>query len=230
MAKRVLPRLQRRRKSRTGSRLRGAAALLALGAMVMPNLLGLPIRKLIAAAAELPDALSLLAARSPDGRADGNLRTSKPRRMPLVATGGPSRALGAPFVPEERVLAGVRTRAPEFPAPDTGGGPDADLAQNNMPTIEGIPEDFAPFMGPRLGGGSGGFVPTNSFLDAIPPVPPEFPELPLIPPGPPAPPSPPPPPAPVLAIPEPATWFSIMLGFFALGGALRRRRASTRPA
>ncbi|MEO6256998.1 MAG: PEPxxWA-CTERM sorting domain-containing protein, partial [Sphingomicrobium sp.] len=44
------------------------------------------------------------------------------------------------------------------------------------------------------------------------------------PPPPPPPVNPPPPPPPGPAVPEPATWLMLTIGFGALGGVLRRRR------
>ena len=221
-------RRRRKRRTRTKTWLRRAAATLALAALLIPSDLGLPIRKLIAAAAELPDALSLLALRSPHGRAGGNLHTSKPRRMPQVAMDGPSRTNSGPFVPEERVLAEVRTRSPALPGLDTGA-PDTGFAPDEAPGLDSAPADFTPFVGPPLGGGSGGFEPPIfSISDGIPPVPPSRPDVPL-PPIPPAPPAPPKPP-PVPMVPEPATWMTMMLGFFALGTALRRRSGVMRRA
>jgi len=215
---------RRRWKRKTETRIwsrRGAVAL-ALAALLVPSYLGLPIHKLIAAAAELPDALSLFALRSPNGRAGGNLHTSKPRRMPQVAMEGPSRINSGPFVPEERVLAQVRMRSPALPALDTSA-PDTGFVPDVVPTLELPVGEFAPFVGPPLGIGSGGIVPANfSFTDVIPPVFPSRPDVPL-------PPSPPPPSV-VPVVPEPATWMTMMIGFFALGTALRRRNGVMRRA
>jgi len=194
--------------------------MLALGVLVMPTDIASPIRKLIAVAGELPDALSLLASRSP-GRASGNLRTSKPRRAAQVPTRAPSRAASLPFVPEERVLAEVRTRSPLFPEPDVGGAPDIGPALDSPPALFEAPlNDIAPSPAPSPGGYFG-FTPQISFID-IPPVPPTQPPI--------APSLPPVPPTIVPMVPEPATWVSMMLGFFALGAALRRRRTAAKSA
>jgi len=209
---------KRKTETRRWSR-RGAAAL-ALTALLVPSYLGLPIEKLIAAAAELPDALSLFALRSPHGRAAGNLHTTKPRRMPQVAMRGPSRINSGPFVPEERVLGQVRMRSPAIPALDTGA-PDTGFIPDVVPTLELPRGEFPPFEGPPLG--PGGILPANfSFTDVIPPVFPLRPDVPP-PPG-------PPPPSLVPLIPEPATWMTMMIGFFALGTALRRRNGVTQRA
>ena len=227
MANVPLGRTPLKRDTRTKMWSRRGAVTLALAALLIPSTLGLPIRNLIAAAADLPDVSSLLALRSPHGRADGTLRTSKPRRMPQVAMQGPARTISGPFVPEERVLGQVRMRSPELPALDTGA-PDTGFVPDVLSAQIPSPGEFAPFVEQPLSGGSAvSAPPIFEISDVIPPVPPLGPDVPLPPilTGPPVPETPPP-----VPIPEPATWVTMILGFFALGMALRRRRDMIRRA
>ena len=62
------------------------------------------------------------------------------------------------------------------------------------------------------------------------PTGPIVPVPPVVPPTPPTPPTPPIPPIPPVAVPEPASWATMMLGMALVGRSMRRRRPSTRPA
>lgn len=190
------------------------------------------------AALHLPDPLALLSARSPGVRDAGAMYQTKPaRKAPRLAN-----APRPPLVPRERVLTNVRQREPggweptftDFPAPPVGFAP---------PEVPLVPTSFGPPPGgftpgvpsSLVPGGPGGFVPP-------PPAPPpgepgdggENPPPPPPTTGEPGdggenPPPPPPPgeenPPPVTpAVPEPATWSMMILGFMIVGGALRRSR------
>lgn len=182
--------------------------------------------------AVLKDPLSLFAERSPGGRAEGALLPIKlPKERVLstvrerdptgtlpgvddpVVAGVPEAAGPAGPAPEERVLSGERDG---FPG---GGG--------------GAPGGFAPLGG----GGPGGLIPEN--FATAPPGNPGAPGGPGDPPGiaDPGDPSPDPggpgnpgnpgvPPG-GSPVPEPATWAMMLLGFFAIGGAIRRRKRHT---
>lgn len=178
--------------------------------------------------AVLKDPLTLFAERSPGGRAEGALLPTKPPRERVLSTirerdptgtlpgvddpvvaGVPETAGPGGPAPEERVLSGERDG---FPG---GGG--------------GAPSGFAPF-----GGAPGGLIPENFVTPGDPGTPggpgdpgpgdpgpggPDNPGLPGPPPG-------------LLdpggaPVPEPATWAMMLLGFFAIGTAIRRRHACT---
>lgn len=179
--------------------------------------------------AVLKDPLSLFAERSPGGRAEGALLPTKPPKERVLSTvrerdpagtlpgvddpvvaGVPEAAGPGGPAPEERVLSGERGGLP-------GGG-------GGAPGGFGGPGGFAPF------GGQGGLIPEGppTVLGAGPPpgvpgtdTPGGDPN-----PNPGIPPGPPPglldPPG-VSPVPEPATWAMMLLGFFAIGAALRRR-------
>ena len=160
--------------------------------------------------ATLLDPLSLFAGRSP-GEREGALLPTK------LAKAGP----------EERVLSEVRDRDPGIgdPAgaapPDPGLLPDAGLpgapAEGALPGGGDPGGSFAPF-GPPFGGAGdpgGGFIPAGRSF-APPPggggggvVPPPDGGIPS-------------------GVPEPGTWAVMILGFFAVGWAMRRR-AQMRP-
>ncbi len=115
--------------------------------------------------------------------------------------------------PEERVLSEVRDRDPGVGAapPDPGLLPDAALPGSRL--ADGLP-----------GGPAGGFTPFG-----LPFSPPGGPGDGFIPGGPGGPPFVPPPTnPPVSGVPEPGTWVVLILGFFAVGWAMRRR-AHLRP-
>lgn len=175
--------------------------------------------------AALQDPLSLFAQRSP-GERSGALLPIKPQR---TAAAGP----------QERVLSTIREREPPiglgpvednpvFPSgappaedvlPGTGGDPGVFAGS---PAGFGAPAPLAPFASrvgqPGPGGGNPG-APGE-------PTPPLV-EDPGTPPG-----GGPPVSGPsVSPVPEPATWAMLILGFFAVGVALRRReRTQTGPA
>ena len=145
--------------------------------------------------AALEDPLSLFGDRSPGGRGAGALLSTKPERTAALADG-----------PEERVLSGVRDRDPGFgdipPGlgdPVFGVGPEASVAGRTLPGD--APPSDDPFSGGPLGGPS--FASSQPLLGQAPPG---F----LSDPG-------------VPAVPEPGTWAMMILGFFAVGLAVRRR-------
>lgn len=174
--------------------------------------------------AVLKDPLSLFAERSPGGRAEGALIPVKERVLstvrerdpagtlpgvedPVVA-GVPEGAAPAGPAPEERVLSGEREGLPGGGAPGGVGGPGGFAPFGGGPGML-APENFATAP-PDTGGpgdpGDPGLVPGGPGNPGIPGVPPGLP-------GGGAP------------VPEPATWAMMILGFFAIGAALRRRNA-----
>lgn len=115
--------------------------------------------------------------------------------------------------PEERVLSEVRDRDPGIGGalpPDPGLLPDAALPGSRIG--DGLP-----------GGPAGGFAPFG-----LPFAPPGGPGDGFIPGGGTPPFVPPPTNPPVSAVPEPGTWMVLILGFFAVGWAMRHR-AHLRP-
>jgi hypothetical protein len=153
--------------------------------------------------AALADPLSLFAERSPGERGGGALLSTKP--------------------PHERVLSEVRDRDP------SAGDPPAD------PGFAVTPEDLAALPGGAPGaagapGDPGGDpLGNNFFAPPFPGGPGGPPFLPAAFGGPPGGPPPSGPIPPVIdppgagAVPEPATWAMLILGFFAVGAAIRRR-------
>lgn len=134
-----------------------------------------------------------------------------------------------------------------------GPEPVGELAPTQLAANEGAPALGAPgagwpigFGGPggRSGGGGGGGQPPGGggeppvvppteppvgppvgppVVPEIPPIPPVTPEPPVVPPV--VPPVIPPVIPPVSAVPEPATWAMMIIGFFGLGAAIRSNRA-----
>lgn len=157
--------------------------------------------------ATLLDPMSLFAGRSPGERGEGALLPTK------LAKAGP----------EERVLSQVRDRDPGVgdPPPDPGLLPDAGLpgapGEGALPGGPAGGNSFAPFGAPfgDAGDPPGGFIPTGrSFTQ-----PPGGGDGGIV-----------PPPGGGIAsgVPEPGTWAVMILGFFAVGWAMRRR-AQLRP-
>jgi hypothetical protein len=151
--------------------------------------------------AMLADPLSLIAERSPGERGAGALLSTKP--------GGP----------QERVLAEVRDRDPA--AGDTGA---AAPPGPNDPVFGVAPDTFSPGGEPGAGapggGDPGGAEPNFSPFAPGGGAPSFFqrgPGTPLVSPGNPGLPG-------VPGVPEPATWAMLILGFFAVGAAVRRAR------
>jgi len=151
--------------------------------------------------ATLADPLSLFAERSPGERGGGALLSTKP--------GGP----------HERVLSEVRDRDPPAGNPPPLAVTPDDLAAlpGGAPGAGGVPGDPAGdplgnnFFAPSFPGGGGpAFLPAS--LGGPPSGPPPNGPIPPVidPPG-------------AGAVPEPATWAMLILGFFVVGTALRRR-------
>ena len=149
--------------------------------------------------AALADPLSLFTDRSPGGREPGALTQTKgPRERTLTQTRERPHTTPKAAAPVEHVLASVRERPPFV---DEGaipyGQPEGPITPDILPPEN--PGPFSPgpspFIPPITGYGSGG-----------PPVTP-----PVTPPG-------------GGGVPEPATWAMLMIGFFSIGTALRRRQ------
>lgn len=148
--------------------------------------------------ATLLDPLSLIAGRSP-GEREGALLPTK------LAKAGP----------EERVLSEVRDRDPGIGDPPADPGLLPDAALPGAPGEGALPggpagEPFAPFGTPFGGPGD----PGPSFIPGGPGGSPPF--------------TPPPGGGIPSGVPEPGTWAVMILGFFAVGWAMRRR-AHLRP-
>ncbi len=159
-----------------------------------------------AVTAALADPLSMFTDRSPGGRGAGALTQTKgPRER--VATNVRHRPPAAkPATPAERVLTSLRERPPiiaDVPELPFGATPPyvPSTAINNPPTGPG-PFISPPIIIPPLtnGGGSSGGGGGCCTPPVIPPV---------NPPG---------------GVPEPATWAMMIIGFFSVGAAMRRRR------
>ena len=192
--------------------------------------------------AVLKDPLTLFAERSPGGRAEGALLSVKPggpqeRVLSTIRERDPTGTLPGVGDP---VVAGV----PEGPGPG-GAGPEESVLPGESGGLPGSGGGGAPggFGGPGFARGPGGLIPED-FAAAPPgegvPGDPGDPGVgpglgdpgpdpnPGFPPGPGAPPpgifdpgaSP---------VPEPATWAMLILGFFAIGAAIRRRKRSALP-
>lgn len=168
--------------------------------------------------AVLADPLSILTSRSPGGRGAGALMSTKPLLSTLPnGTGGIDTA-GAPVVPTERVLPTVRDRPAAGFEPIVPAGPGAGgLGGLGGPSggIEPGGNGFVPFPGDGGGGGifpGGGTVPSGGGGGGTVPGGDGTP----------------PPPPPVSPIPEPASWVMMILGVFAIGAMLRRRRLAGR--
>jgi hypothetical protein len=167
--------------------------------------------------AVLKDPLTLFAERSPGGRAEGALLPTKPPRERVLSTVREREPTGTLPGVEDPVVAGVPGAAgPGGPAPE-----ERVLSGER----EGLPGGFggAPggFGGPGFGRAPGGLIPED--FATAPPGDPGIDDPGIGGPGPTAPPPPgllDPGGAPV---PEPATWAMLILGFFAIGAALRRR-------
>ena len=163
--------------------------------------------------AALADPLSVMAARSPGARPAGALTQSKPNRgrdervlaealtRPLGPTDAPGQAGIVPVVP------GVA--APDVPVADvvpaTALPGVTDVIADGGPGP--VPSGYYPGNGitvvPNVGGGGGGGGGTTT-----PVTTPNTPET------------------PVASVPEPGTWAMMLLGFGAMGAALRTRRRS----
>lgn len=156
-------------------------------------------------AAYTPDPESLLDGRSPGRRRYGWLLDNKPDRLAFTA-GDPA---------DERVLPATRRRlagdpvgpvVPGSPLTSLGVVPDVtgsvpDLVDSGVANFVGGGIGGAPIVGGVTGpgGGGGGSTPTNPVTST--------------------------PETPIPAVPEPASWAMLVLGFAALGIAMRRRRS-----
>lgn len=180
------------------------------------------------------DALAELLARSPGARIGSVALKAKTPRMAIAPAAGeePGRGTGLPGNPIASVLGS--SPGPEGPVPGTlpGGFPSDFVAPGpnplesvpgsptasgaptfdniSFPGVGGVPI-FVP--GTGGGGGGGGTVPGPDEPETpTPETPPtELPPPPVVPPV-------------VTPVPEPATWFMLIVGFGAIGGAMRQRR------
>ncbi len=165
-----------------------------------------------AVAAAIADPASILAARSPGGRAPGALSQSKLKQTKRrYARSGVKRPAG----PTERVLGQARTRPTDaLPLGDAVDpllgtpliipqGAFGDLAGDSPSPVGPGTVGFAgtPVTGIGIGGGGGGVGGGGGGDGGTTPVVP-----------------------PVSAVPEPSTWLMTIFGFFAAGIGLRRRR------
>lgn len=167
---------------------------------------------------DMTDVDSLLDARSPGARRYGWLTDSKPRRLV-----GP---------PTERVLSSVRPRiaVPSVPDLPASFAPPATIVDGEPVGPAGIPGTIGPDGFPT-GPVGGGNTPTGpGFVPGVVAPPGGTPNNPGNPDNPPTtPPTNPPVQPPVIpAVPEPATWAMLVMGFAMLGATLRRRRSFLR--
>ncbi|MDR6787261.1 hypothetical protein J2Y58_000602 [Sphingomonas sp. BE138] len=198
-----------------------AAAVLGVGGAAIGGYAGMGIvggtvpfaeaMNLPAALAVLPDPLSIMTARSPGERAAGALYATKhakgPRRRQLASAPPPR----GPAAPGERVLSGVREREP------IGVVPGGALPITPAGFVPDLPVPVTPgALGPLPPGGGTGFNPPPVFptgpTTGIPGV---------------TNPTPTPTPTPIEpapAVPEPATWMTMLLGFAITGLAVRRHK------
>lgn len=197
----------RRRRARAWKAPLVAGALLATGVGVgtLTLLPGAGSKGVIAAAAEaLADPSKLFAARSPGAREAGALYDTKPARERVAAL-PPGSVTGLPPA-TERVLTNVRDRpTPYVDLPPVGSLPFVDVPGVVTPALPGalppaLPGGGFPGGGLLPGGGTGGGGGGGGGGD-IPGVP---------------------------GIPEPTTWAMMILGFFGIGAAMRRRRRGSR--
>ncbi|QKR99137.1 PEPxxWA-CTERM sorting domain-containing protein [Sphingomonas sp. CL5.1] len=157
--------------------------------------------------AALADPLSVFSDRSPGARSPGALTQTKPARERTLAQVRERRHPAGAETPVEHVLASMRERPPfldEGAIPfDQVAGPlasPADIA-NPVPSVPG--PGPIPSVFPPIITGPGPVNPPP----VTPPVTP-----------------------PVISVPEPATWGMMILGFFGIGMALRRRSRPTAAA
>lgn len=167
-----------------------------------------------ALAEAIADPLSLLDDRSPGGRPDGALFSTKPDRKVVRDA-------------VDAVLPTAREVAPpmsDSPAPGVAAGPIPVPVPVEVFPVEAMPETLA--LGPPSGRYIGGSAPGILLpIGGGPGSPPGS--------GPPGTGNPPDPDTPVIpAVPEPSTWALLILGFFMVGATLRAKagRAALRGA
>jgi hypothetical protein len=155
--------------------------------------------------------MALLDARSPGEREKGALTSTKPRKLAATTAKPSQRALGkivqpSAAPPAEFVKA---LTPPETVAAAPAIAPPPTLAEV-IPAV-GVPGSASP-PGVALIGSPGGGGPGAPGAPGVPGAPgtPETPQIPVIP----------------SAVPEPATWLMMLLGFGVIGSSMRRRRSS----
>lgn len=168
----------------------------------------------------LPDPMAILSARSPGERADGAMFNTKPPKQRQLAS-----LPHKPLIPGERMLSTVRERAPDGWAPPT-----IDLPSPQFGFVPDLPVATTPSSLAPVPSGNPGIVNPPPIFPGGPSGP-NTPTVPVPEPG--ATPTPTPTPTPVTpvpAVPEPATWATMLVGFMVIGVALRRRGARARKA
>lgn len=154
-----------------------------------------------AMASALADPLSLFTDRSPGGREPGALTQTKGARERMLAQerehpkGAPK-----PETPVERVLTSLRERPMVIDEPGlpfgTAPGPSVSIPQVLGPQVASFPGSIIPGVPPLTNGSSGGGGSSSGGGSSG---------------------------GTTGAIPEPATWAMLLLGFFSIGAVLRRR-------
>jgi hypothetical protein len=194
------------------------------------------------------DMMALLDGRSPGERAEGALLHTKALKAPAQKlAGNPPRQYAAPKTRERQPFAGappvesaLPSAVPLFPS-DGSAVPLGRIASAQGPgTYYGPPGGggVPPRGGSVLPPGEGGILPPDDGIPPVDGVPPVdgIPPVVDLPPGGDIPPDigrPTPPgnggevPRPPAAVPEPAAWMSMIVGFGAIGTMLRRRRKLT---
>lgn len=152
-------------------------------------------------AAVLRDPLAMLEGRSPGARGEGAMFQSKPGKE-RVAAKVLDRAPAGPKGPVERVLPVVRERPPEVPmgAPLGDFGPPPALPLIDVPP-QGAPGPLPFPLGDTTTSSGGPPISSTSTGGGPPP-----------------------------AVPEPATWMMMILGFGMVGSAIRRQSSIRRVA
>jgi len=153
-----------------------------------------------AVTAALADPLAMFSDRSPGGRAAGALTQTKGPRERVASNVRHRPPPPKPQTPVERVLTSLRERPPI-------GADVPDLPFGAVPPYVPPVEVAGPPGSPPIGFPLFPGVPPLGCCSTGGPTPPVIP--PVTPPG---------------GVPEPATWAMMLIGFFSVGAAMRRRR------
>jgi hypothetical protein len=199
-------------------------ALLATGTVAL-LLLAAPAAELVGAQGAASEILRLLDARSPGERSNAQLAKGKPKKTAADGRKDVSeQALGKVFPPRESVTdtpeellakfvpAGVPSIAVPLEIPSVGltdVAPPGDLPITGLPALigGGGGSGGLPFVGGGLSVGGGGDGDGGTSGGGTPPVT----TTPV-----------------TSAVPEPATWMMMILGFFACGWTMRRKERKER--